>query len=184
MLFRSHDRDAAVDLPARLVCVKQKCCQALARIVRGAGHENKMLRSVGTGDEPLSAGNAPAALNLFRLCQHHPRRVRARTGVWFGHHKRRAHFAFYNRLQPALFLRVGADLFQQHHVAVIGCGRVEHRRAKDRAVHFLIKRGHADDSDLLPAGFLFQLETPEPFCPRLSANLGKQVLANILVIVI
>src|SRR6202012_3945900 len=71
MLFRAHDGNAPLDMPAGLLAVEEKSRQATARIIRGAGEQDEDLRCSSTGDEPLMAMYDPAIAALFRPRQHH-----------------------------------------------------------------------------------------------------------------
>ena len=145
MLLRPHDRDAAQDAPAGLVLVEQEGRQPLARIVRGARHEDEVRGLLGAGDEPLAAGDDVGVAAAARPGSGSSPGSEPPPGCGSvmakaertspSHDRRRASAAFCSGV---------ADLLQHHHVAVVGRGGVEHDRAEDRAVHRLVADRHAD----------------------------------------
>ena len=62
MFFRPHDRDAAHDLPTRLISAEQKGRKPLARVIRCARDDDENLGIAGAGDEPFAPGDAPAII--------------------------------------------------------------------------------------------------------------------------
>ena len=142
----------------------------------------KCCASPGAGDVPFAAVDHPAVALALRHRLHH-RRVRPAARMRLGHREGAADLAVDDRLKPALLLRCGPDLVQHHHVAVVGCGRVEADRPEDRPVHLLVAGGHADQRQALPAPLLRHLERPQPFGLRLGAQPLQGRRADVLVLV-
>jgi hypothetical protein len=144
VFFRPHDGDAAHDAPTRLAGVEEERRKASALVVRRARDQDKVLRFPGAGDEPLAAGDAPAAGRA--LCPRvHQRGIGARAAVGFGHCERRTHLARNDRREPAFFLCGRRDLGENGHVPVVGCRTVECDRAEDRTAHLFVEHGDLGD---------------------------------------
>ena len=88
MLLGPHDRNAANDLPARLIFVEQKSRQIAACIIRCARQQNEMLGHACPGDEPFVAVDHPLCRPFSRRgsasCRRgrSPRPVRVRSSQW------------------------------------------------------------------------------------------------------
>ena len=162
MFFRTHDRNAAHDLPTRLIGAEQEGGKPLARIIRCTRQNNENLRIAGAGDEPFAPGDTPAVIpNPFRLSIG---QVRIGTAaIRFGHGEGGLHIAIHNRLQPARLHRFRQNAIQDHHIAVIRRGAIEHHWPEDGAIHFLITSGHANARQFLATQALWHLQSPKPF---------------------
>ena len=182
MLLGAHDRDAPHDLPARLVTVKQERGQAAARVVRGARDHDEVPCDARAGDEPFPPLDDPTAVPAAGARPDHAR-VRPAARRRLGHGEGRAHPALDDRPQPALLLGGRADRRQQHHVAVVGCCRVEDHRAEDRAVRLLVHHGHGEPRQAHPAELLWRLRRPKALGPRLRLQLGQPIEPDVLVLV-
>ena len=68
---------------------------------------------------------------LLGLGAHHAGRIGTAAGMRLGHDESGAHLAVDTRLQPFFLLRIAADHPQKAHIAVVGRGAVERRRAED-----------------------------------------------------
>src|SRR4051794_7345889 len=99
MFFRSHDRNPPHDVPARLVTMEQETCEAPARIVRGARHQDEMAGLTCASDEPFVAANDPAiAFALGARADH--ARIGAAARRRLRHCKGGAHASLDDRPQP------------------------------------------------------------------------------------
>ena len=143
VFFRPHDADPPVDMPARLITVKQERRQTAANIITGFGQEGKMLGLGGTGDIPFAAIDDPFAIALYGCCLHHGRVGPAPRGR-FGHGKGRPHIPLDDRVQPAGFLLITGQFVQHVHIAVIRRSAIETDGTENRIIHRFIERGHAD----------------------------------------
>ena len=182
MLLRAHDRDAAHDLPAGLVAVEQEGGEPAARIVRGAGDDDEVLRHPGPGDEPFAALDDPPAAASGRPGADHAG-IRAAARRRLGHGEGRADAAVDDRAQPAVLLCRRGDLGQQHHVAVVGSGGVEHDRPEDRAVGLLVHHGHGQPRQAHAAQLLRRLRRPQARGHCLGLQSGQAIEADVLVLV-
>ena len=120
----AHDLDATHDLPAPLIPVEQEWRQAATRDVRAARDEDEMRGAVRAGDVLLGPRDAPGVSDLLRAGSHHARVGTGARGR-LRHRERRAHLAVDDGLQLTRFLRLGGDLVQHDHVAVVRRGAVE-----------------------------------------------------------
>ena len=140
MFFRSHDRNTPHNVPARLIPIKQKRRQPFSRIVGCAGDQNEMLRFRRTRNIPFATMDRPSACLPLRPCLDH-RRVGSATRRGLRHGEGRADLAIDNRLQPALFLCLGADAGQNTHIPVIGSRAIHRHRPEQAVIGFLVKSG-------------------------------------------
>ncbi len=101
-------------------------------------------------------------------------------GRRLGHDDGGADPAVDDRLQPALLLLGRADLLQHQHVAVVGCRAVAGDRPEARAAQLLVDHRHADRPQALAAARPRHLRRPQATRPRLLAQPGQEILADVL----
>src|SRR5947199_1813127 len=104
MLFRPHDGNAAQDLPAGLVAVKQERGEPAPGIFRRARNQDEMPGNSSSGDEPLVAIDDPTMPLPFRARADHGG-IGAAAGGGFGHGEGGARLARNDGLEPFLLLR-------------------------------------------------------------------------------
>ena len=182
MFFRSHDRNAAHNLPARLIGAEQKGGKPLAGIIRRARDDDENLRITRASNEPFAPGDAPTIIaDAFRLGIG---QVRVGTAaIRFGHGEGGLHIAIHNRLQPARLHRFRQNAIQDHHIAVIRRGAIEHHGPEDGAIHFLITGGHANARQFLPAQALWHLQSPKPFRLRGLAHFCQHMGRDVFMLI-
>ena len=181
MLFRPHDLDAALDAPAGLILVEQKCREPAPLVVAGARQQDEMRGAVSAGDEPFAAGDDVFAALLLGLGADH-RGIGAAAGRRLRHRERRAHFSLDDRLEPFLFLLRRADQLEHVHVAVVGRHAIDRQRAEQATRGFLVDRGPSHYRQVHAAIFLGRLRRPQAGLLRLGAHHGEPVFRNILVL--
>ena len=139
-----------------------------------------MGRTLGPGDEPFAPAHDVAVAPALGPGQHHAGGVGARARRRLGHDDGGADPAVDDRLQPALLLLGRADLLQHQHVAVVGCSAVAGHRPEARAAQLLVDHRHADRPQALAAALPRHLRRPQATRPRLLAQPGQEILADVL----
>src|SRR3546814_9312423 len=86
--------------------------------------------------------------------------------------------------QPACLPRCRRHLLQQHQVAVVGGGAVEHHAPEDRSPHLRVAGCQAGNVEPLPAARLRHLQRPEARLPRLGAQSLQPVRGDVLMLVV
>ena len=184
MFFRPHDRHFSHQLEAGRVLVHHEGGELAARFIGSAGNEDEMIGDAGAGNEPFMAVDNPlvVAFWLSRGADHG--RVGAAAGMRLGHDDGAARLAVDDRLQPFFLLRLGAQLIEHAHIAIVGRGAVETDGTENRIIGFFIHDRLADEGQPHAAALFWHLRAPQALRLHPGANLVAQVEADIFMFVI